>query len=60
MPPHIKAFLTGTIIVLAVLAWLFRDVIGLDTSPLLLFGLTAFMVMALWLFPEVKKDKPGR
>lgn len=60
MPPHIKAFLTGTIIVLAILAWLFRDAIRLDASPLLLFGLTAFMVLALWLFPEVKKDKPGR
>jgi hypothetical protein len=60
MPPHIKAVLTGAIIVVAVLAWLFRDVIGLDASPLLLFGLTGFMVLALWLFPEVKKDKPGR
>ena len=60
MPPHIKACLTGTIVVLAILAWLFRDAIGLAASPLLLFGLTAFMVLALWLFPEVKKDKPGR
>jgi hypothetical protein len=60
MPPHIKGMLTGTIVLLAVLAWLFRDTIGLDASPLLLFGLTAFMVVALWLFPEVKKDKPGR
>ena len=60
MPPHIKATLTGTIVVLAVVAWIFRDAIGLAASPVHLFGLTLFMVFALWLFPEVKKDKSGR
>ena len=60
MPPRIKMFLTGTIIVVAVLAWIFRDAIAMEASPLLVFGLMAFMVFALWLFPEVKKDKPGR
>jgi amino acid permease len=60
MPPRIKAYLTGAIAVVAVLAWVFRDAIGMEASPLLVFGLMAFMVFALWLFPEVKKDKPGR
>lgn len=60
MPPHIKAFLTGTIVVLAILAWVFRDAIGLAASPFHVFGLMLFMVFALWLFPEVKKDKGGR
>ena len=60
MPPRIKLFLTGTIIIVAVLAWIFRDAIRMEASPLLVFGLMAFMVFALWLFPEVKKDKPGR
>jgi amino acid permease len=60
MPPHIKAGLTATIVLVAVLAWLFRETIGMAASPLLVFGLVAFMVFALWLFPEVKKDKAGR
>jgi amino acid permease len=60
MPPHIKGFLTGTIVLVAVLAWFFRDTIGMAASPLLVFGLMVFMVFALWLFPEVKKDKAGR
>jgi len=60
MPPHIKAFLTGTIVVLAILAWIFRETIGLEASPFHLFGLLIFMIVALWLFPEVKKDKTGR
>ena len=60
MPPRIKAMLTGLIVLVAVLAWVFRDAIRMEASPLLVFGLTAFMVVALWLFPEVKKDKPGR
>lgn len=60
MPPRIKAFLTGLIVLVAVFAWLFRDAIRMEASPLLVFGLMAFMVFALWLFPEVKKDKPGR
>ena len=60
MPPHIKGVLTGVIILVAVLAWVFREPIRMEASPLLVFGLTAFMVFALWLFPEVKKDKPGR
>ncbi len=60
MPPRIKVFLTGTIIAVAVLAWIFRDAIRMEAPALLVFGLMAFMVFALWLFPEVKKDKPGR
>ena len=55
MPPQIKAVLTALIMAVVVLAWLFRDTINLGASPLLLFGLAAFMVFALWLFPEVKK-----
>ena len=60
MPPHIKACLNTVIIALAVLAWIFRDTIGLEASPVLLFGLAAVMTAALWLFPEVKKDQRGR
>ena len=59
MPPRIKAFLSGLIVLVAVLAWVFREPIRMEASPLLVFGLMAFMVFALWLFPEVKKDKHG-
>lgn len=60
MPPHIKAALTGLIVAVALCAWFFRDAIRMEAPALLVFGLMAFMVFALWLFPEVKKDKPGR
>jgi hypothetical protein len=60
MSPLIKALLSALVIALAICAWIFRDTIGLDASPILLFGLTIIMTLALWLFPEVKKDSRGR
>lgn len=60
MPPSIKAGFSVVVIVIAVLGWVFRDTIELDTSPILLFGATAFTAAALWLFPEVKNDAKKR
>lgn len=60
MPPKIRAFLTLTVIVTSTVLWFVRQRISLDVSPELLFGLTAFMCIAVWLFPEVKKDHRGR
>ncbi|MBY8975925.1 hypothetical protein KHP62_08920 [Rhodobacteraceae bacterium NNCM2] len=56
MPPKIRAMLTVFVIIASVVIWLFRDLISLDASPFLVFGLTAFMCFSVWLFPEVKKD----
>ena len=58
MPPHIRAILTAVVIAVAVVVWIFRDAITLDSSPFLFFAVTAAMVGALWMFPEVKKG-PG-
>lgn len=60
MPPLIKVLLSTVVIAVAICVWIFRDAIGLDASPILLFGLTIIMTLALWLFPEVKKDSRGR
>ncbi len=56
MPPKIRAFLTLAVILTSAVLWFMRQEIALDVSPELLFGLTAFMCIAVWLFPEVKKD----
>ena len=56
MPPMIRAILTVTVVIASAALWLIRQQIGLDVSAELLFGLTAFMCVAVWLFPEVKKD----
>ncbi|MCY4003965.1 MAG: hypothetical protein OXF33_09705 [Rhodospirillales bacterium] len=60
MPPMIRAILTLTVIVASAALWLIRQRIGLEVSAELLFGLTAFMCVAVWLFPEVKKDGSGK
>ncbi len=56
MPPMIRALLTMAVIAASVVFWFMRQRIMLDVSAELLFGLAAFMCVAVWLFPEVKKD----
>jgi len=56
----IRAILTLTVIVASAALWLIRQRIGLEVSAELLVGLTAFMCVAVWLFPEVKKDGSGK
>ena len=58
MPPHIRAILTVVVIAVAIVVWIFRDALTLESSPLLFFAVVAGMVGALWMFPEVKKG-PG-
>jgi len=60
MPPMIRTILTLTVIVASAALWLIRQRIGLEVSAELLVGLTAFMCVAVWLFPEVKKDGSGK
>ena len=57
MPPKIRAFLTVTVIVVGTLLWSVRHQINLDAPSVLIFGLVASMGVAVWLFPEVKKDE---
>lgn len=60
MPPHIKVILSVLVLVVAAGVWWGREAIGLNASPLLLFGLALGMAGSLWLFPEPRKEKPGR
>ena len=57
MPPKIRAMLTLAVILFTTLIWYIRDSIMLTASPYLVFGLTAFMCAAVWMFPEVKKEE---
>lgn len=57
MPPKIRALLTLAVILFSTLIWYIRDSIMLTASPYLVFGLTAFMCLAVWMFPEVKKEE---
>ena len=56
MPPKIRAILTATVIIIGLVLWYVRERISLDVSAGLLFGLTAAMCVAVWMFPEVKKQ----
>jgi hypothetical protein len=60
MPPHIRAILTGVVIVTAIVLWLFRETISLGSSTVLYFAVAAAMAGALWMFPEVKKGPSER
>lgn len=60
MPPHIKAILSVIVLVVTGGAYAFREVIGLNAAPLLVFGLGIGMAASLWLFPEPRKQKLNR
>ncbi|RMH47140.1 MAG: hypothetical protein D6686_13485 [Alphaproteobacteria bacterium] len=60
MPTHIRAILTVIVLIVTGAAYALREVIGLQSSPLLIFGLGVGMAISLWLFPEPRKEKPTR
>lgn len=60
MPTPIKIVLSLMVLVAALAAHFWRDVIGLQTSGLFLAGFALFLVAALWIFPEPRKEKLPR
>lgn len=59
MPTYIKIMLSITVVIVGIAAaWAEREFgAGKDVAAVVL-GLTAFMVVAMWLFPEAgKKDE---
>lgn len=60
MPPHIKIVLSLLVFAAALAGHLGREAIGLQASAGFLAGLALFMVVALWIFPEPRSEKPPR
>ena len=59
MPVKIKLGLSlVTIVVAAIVAW-YQHLLGHDRIQYVVAFLGLFMIFAMWLFPEVKRDETG-
>jgi hypothetical protein len=56
MPVRIKLGLSLMVIVVAAIAFYFQHVLGHDRVQYVVAFLGCFMIFAMWLFPEVKRD----
>ena len=57
MPVRIKLPLSVLVVLVAIAAFFFQRALGHDVVQYLVLFLGAFMVFAMWLFPEVKRDE---
>jgi len=57
MPNHVKALLTLLVAAVAAGMYWHQDQAGLDANKWIAVGLAAFMIAAVWLFPEAKGKK---
>ena len=57
MPNHLKVMLSVLIVVVAVAVSYWQSQIGQPVTPWVALGLGAFMIFAIWLFPEAKGGK---
>ena len=57
MPTYLKIIITVLVTVAAVGAHYFQAAVGESVNQWLVLFLGAFMIFALWLFPEAKKRK---
>lgn len=59
MPNHIKLILSIVVVAVAIAFHIFQARAGHELNSWLALGLAAFMIAAVWLFPEAKgyKDK---
>lgn len=60
MPTPIKAILSILVAITAIAAHFFQASVGQETTPWLVLVLGAFMIMALWLFPEAGNKNSKR
>ena len=56
MPVKIKLGLSLMVVVVAAIAFYFQHVLGHDRIQYVVAFLGFFMIFAMWLFPEVKRD----
>jgi hypothetical protein len=56
MPVKIKLGLSLLVVLVATLAFYFQHVLGHDRIQYVVAFLGFFMIFAMWLFPEVRRD----
>jgi hypothetical protein len=59
MPVRIKFGLSLVVVLVAAIAFYFQHVLGHDRIQYVVAFLGAFMIFAMWLFPEVKREESG-
>jgi hypothetical protein len=59
MPVKIKLGLSFVVVIVAAIAAYFQHVLGHDRIQYVVAFLGFFMIFAMWLFPEVKRDETG-
>jgi uncharacterized membrane protein YfcA len=60
MPVRIKLGLSLGVVIVAAIAAYFQHILGHDRIQYVVAFLGFFMIFAMWLFPEVKRDEaPG-
>jgi len=58
MPPRIKIGLSVLVVLAALIVHLYESSVGQDVDKWIVLGLGAFMIFAMWLFPEAgKRDR---
>lgn len=57
MPNHVKAILSVIVAVVAAGMFWYQDRLGLEDNKWIAAGLAAFMIAAVWLFPEAQGKK---
>ena len=57
MPVKIKFGLSLVVVLVTVLAFYYQHMLGHDRIQYLVAFLGFFMIFAMWLFPEVKRDE---
>jgi hypothetical protein len=57
MPTNIKLILSAVVVAVAALAGWWQLSIGQSVPGYVVWGLGAFMIFALWIFPETKGKK---
>jgi hypothetical protein len=57
MPVKIKLGLSFGVVIVAAIAAYFQHVLGHDRIQYLIAFLGFFMIFAMWLFPEVKREE---
>jgi glucan phosphoethanolaminetransferase (alkaline phosphatase superfamily) len=57
MPVKIKLGLSLLVVVVAAIAFYYQTMLGHDRIQYVVAFLGLFMIFAMWLFPEVKRDE---
>jgi membrane protein YdbS with pleckstrin-like domain len=57
MPVRIKLGLSLLVVVVAAIAFYFQHMLGHDRIQFVVAFLGLFLIFAMWLFPEVKRDE---